>query len=250
MDSELYAVSIILLIIGLAGALYIQKSFRDGPLQHERVERQGGSILLNKALMNFGIWWVRPISHALNRLSLSPDHVTYLSLIFGFSSGWFIFQGSFGYAFVFALFAGIADILDGMLAKLTGKDDLSGIVLDSTADRYVDFFLLAACAIFFRHELWSLIACLLAIHGSFMISYTTAKAEAMKITPPRGSMKRPERYVYLLIGLILATFTQIWPHLWPLNTSPLAVMLWLIALASNWSALLRFRHLFLQAKKQ
>ena len=49
---------------------------------------------------------------------------------------------------------------------------------------------------------------LAALFGSFMVSYTTAKAEAMGVEPPRGSMRRAERAIYLLVAAGLTPYSR------------------------------------------
>lgn len=240
-QGEAWAVLAVFVLLLSLGLIYCLRGLASGSFRrYERVDRQGDSALLGKAVMNFAVWCVEPLVLLLQRCSVTPNQVTFVSLLFGVLAAVAIASGHFGYGFCLALLSGIGDVLDGMLARLQAGEDRAGVVLDSTIDRYVDFMLLAGCALFFRHHVWSLLACLLAIHGSFMISYTTAKAEAMQLTVPRGAMKRTERYVYLLLGLAAAAF-------WPQGL-PLLLVIWLLAVLGNVSAALRFRALFLSAR--
>ena len=248
MDSDTYIVLAILVFILVSLLAYVLSVILYGEKKNERVERQGGSLLLSKRLMHFGIWVLTPVVGGLYRCSVFPNTVTTSSIFFAALSGFCISVGALGFASLFAILAGVTDVLDGMLARKIGKTDNSGIVYDSLVDRYVDFFLLAGCTVFFRESILSLLLCLLALHGSFMISYTTAKAEAMVLDIPRGAMKRTERYVYLLVGLMLTVFPVTWPKFLGLAMSPLFVAIFLIAVLANWSAVIRFRALFLKAK--
>lgn len=248
MNSDTYIVLAILLFIIVSMLAYILSVVLNGEEIVERVERQGGSLLLSKRLMRYGVWVLSPVVTALYRRSVRPNSVTTSSILFGFMAGICIAFGAFGFASLLAILAGVSDVLDGMLARKIGKTDQSGVVYDSLVDRYIDFFLLAGCAVFFRESIWGLLLCLLALHGSFMISYTTAKAEAMALEIPRGSMKRTERYVYLLIGIMLSVFPVAWPQWFGVGMTPLFVIVALIALMANWSAVVRFRALFLKAR--
>lgn len=248
MNSDAYIVLAILAILIASMVFYIILTVVNGEDIDDRVERQGGSILLSKRWMNYGVWLLSPIVKLLHRYSVAPNTVTSSSVVFGILAGFFISNGLFGLASIAAIISGVADILDGMLARKINKIDGSGVVYDSLVDRYVDFFLLAGCAIFFRGELWSLLFCLLALHGSFMISYTTAKAESMELKISRGMMKRTERYVYLLIGIVLTAFPVDWSKLFGVSINPLLISVTLIALLTNYFAILRFRELFLKAK--
>jgi phosphatidylglycerophosphate synthase len=73
-------------------------------------------------------------------------------------------------------------------------------VLDAAVDRYIDFFLVAGLCVHYRGTAWALVLALTALLASFMISYVSAKAEALRLEVPRGSMRRHERLVYLLVG--------------------------------------------------
>jgi len=246
MSNESLSVYIVFGLVLLVGFIYAVMGYVKGAFRHyERVERQGDSLLLGKSIMNFAVWGIEPFARWLCRRSVTPNQITLSSIIFGLLAAACIATGHFGYAFSMALLSGVTDMLDGMLARFIGKTDRSGVVLDSTVDRYVDFFLLAGCAIYFRGDVLTLGVCLMAILGSFMISYSTAKAEAMSVEVPRGAMKRTERYVYLLLGLAAS---GIWPALWWLNQPPIWLVLWLLAVLTNWSAFTRFRALYLSAK--
>lgn len=248
MNSDAYIVLAILTFLIASMVFYLIFTVVNGEDVCDRVERQGGSALLSKRWMNYGVWILSPIVKLLYRFSVAPNTVTSSSIVFGMLAGFFISIGLFGLASIAAIISGMADVLDGMLARKINKIDGSGVVYDSLVDRYVDFFLLAGCAIYFRGEIWSLLFCLLALHGSFMISYTSAKAESMQLNISRGMMKRTERYVYLLIGIVLTAFSVDWGKLFGIPINPLIISVALIALLTNYFAILRFRELFLNAR--
>ena len=79
----------------------------------------------------------------------------------------------------------------------------AGEVVDAIADRYQELVVLSALLIVYRADNLGLGASLAAIAGSLMISYTTAKAEAMQVPPPRGYMRRAERAVWLNVAITL-----------------------------------------------
>jgi hypothetical protein len=82
-----------------------------------------------------------------------------------------------------------------------------------------------------------------ALLGSYMVSYTTAKAEAMSVPPPRGSMRRAERAVYLLVGAGLTAYTRVAFAGFPshaLRELPILVALSLVSVVTNVSAVQRF----------
>ena len=108
-------------------------------------------------------------------------------------------------AFVFVV-GSILDILDGALARAGGKTTPFGSFLDSTTDRVGEGAMLGAIALIFaRHgNEVALGATIAAIAGSFLVSYTRAKAEALGLRGDVGFGSRAERVVAITAGLVLA----------------------------------------------
>src|SRR5204862_6719842 len=115
-------------------------------------------------------------------------------------------------------------ILDGALARAGGKTTPFGSFLDSTTDRVGEGAMLGAIALIFsRHgNQIALGATVAAVAGSFLVSYTRAKAEALGLRGDVGFGSRVERVVLISIGLGLAP----WGWLqWPIYL--LAAMAWI-----------------------
>ena len=108
-------------------------------------------------------------------------------------------------AFVFVV-GSILDILDGALARAGGKTTPFGSFLGSTTDRVGEGAMLGAIALIFsRHgNEVALGATIAAIAGSFLVSYTRAKAEALGLRGDVGFGSRAERVVVITAGLVLA----------------------------------------------
>lgn len=100
----------------------------------------------------------------------------------------------------------VLDILDGALARAGGKTTPFGSFLDSTTDRVGEGAMLGAIALIFaRHgNQVALGAAVAAIAGSFLVSYTRAKAEALGLRGDVGLGSRAERVVVITAGLVLA----------------------------------------------
>ena len=100
----------------------------------------------------------------------------------------------------------ILDLLDGALARAGGKTTPFGSFLDSTTDRVGEGAMLGAIALIFaRHgNEVALGATIAAIAGSFLVSYTRAKAEALGLRGDVGFGSRAERVVAITAGLVLA----------------------------------------------
>src|SRR5216117_3830831 len=107
-------------------------------------------------------------------------------------------------AFVFVV-GSILDILDGALARAGGKTTPFGSFLDSTTDRVGEGFMLGAIALIFARQgnTVALGATVAAIAGSFLVSYTRAKAEALGLRGDVGFGSRAERVVVITAGLVL-----------------------------------------------
>jgi phosphatidylglycerophosphate synthase len=100
----------------------------------------------------------------------------------------------------------ILDILDGALARAGGKATPFGSFLDSTLDRAGEAAMLGAIALVFARDgdTLALGFCFAAVSGSFLVSYTRAKAEILGLRGDVGIGSRAERVVVITAGLVLA----------------------------------------------
>ncbi|HKA34820.1 MAG TPA: CDP-alcohol phosphatidyltransferase family protein [Candidatus Binatia bacterium] len=238
-----YALILTLVILSIAAA-YVLRLVVKGRARFDRTERQGGSWLLGKGIMELGYWGFLPAARLLVSLQISPNQVSWASLAFGFAAGACLSVGHFGFAAVCAALSSILDCLDGMVARIANAASEPGELLDATVDRYAEFFFLAGLIIYYRaHPALQLLA-LFALLGSFMVSYSSAKAEALNAEPPRGNMRRPERAVYLGGGAMLSAITMPWlesPRDGAIAIGyPMVVALAVVAVAANISAVERF----------
>ena len=105
----------------------------------------------------------------------------------------------------------VLDILDGALARAGGKATPFGAFIDSTTDRISEGFMLGAIALVLTRDGSELGVALTvaAIAGSFLVSYTRARAEALGLRGDVGIGSRAERVVVITIGLVLAPWVPI-----------------------------------------
>ena len=108
-------------------------------------------------------------------------------------------------AFLFVV-GSLLDILDGALARTSGKGTPFGAFLDSTTDRVSEGVMLGAIALVFsrHHDELALAFAFAAVAGSFLVSYTRARAEALGLRGDVGIGSRAERVVVITAGLVLA----------------------------------------------
>lgn len=233
------AVSAVLLSILVVVAVgYGARVAISGPPHFARVERAGSSPLLGQSPMEMTYWALAPIGNALVRLGVSANSVTAISFVFGLTAGGALAAGHFGIAAALSAFSALADALDGYVARESGTASDAGETYDAAVDRYVEFFFFAGLLFYARGSALWVALILVALIGSFMVSYGTAKAEALHVDPPRGAMRRTERAAYLTLGVLVTPLAA--PFLPPsLAGAPVALALAVVGVVSNVSAVHR-----------
>jgi CDP-diacylglycerol--glycerol-3-phosphate 3-phosphatidyltransferase len=139
-------------------------------------------------------------------LPFTPNQVTVAGLSLNGVAAVLIYQEHFVWATVAFIAGSVLDILDGALARSHGKLTQFGSFLDSTTDRISEGFVLGAIALVLSkqgHEA-ALASVFVALVGSFLVSYTRAKAEALGLSGAVGLMGRAERIVLVAIALPFA----------------------------------------------
>jgi CDP-diacylglycerol--glycerol-3-phosphate 3-phosphatidyltransferase len=230
-------------LLGGVVVTYLVRALVSGRARNARTDADGGSVFLNKAAMEMGYWLLDPVIGALQALRITPNAVTAFSLVPAFAAGVAVALGWFGLACVLATMGSLCDLVDGVLARRTGIASEAGEVFDAAVDRYVEAFFLGGLIVYYRPYWIVLLIALGALLGSVMVSYTTAKAEAMGVPPPRGAMRRAERAVYLLVASGLTPFTKVLFEGSPshaLRELPIILALTIVAVVSNVSAVQRF----------
>jgi CDP-diacylglycerol--glycerol-3-phosphate 3-phosphatidyltransferase len=240
---DLYiAIANIAFFFSLLG-VYLLRSAIVGRRRHARADADGGSVFLNKRTMEMVYWILEPVIDFLAALRITPNMVTLFSLLPAAGAGVALACGWFGLASLLAVVATFCDILDGLLARKTGVSSNAGEVIDAAVDRYGEMFWFGGLVYYYRAHDQVLFIVLAAIVGSFMVSYATAKAEAMGVAAPRGAMRRGERAAYLIFG---AAFTPVSKALFAnsaslaLHECPIILTLTIIAVVSNISVVQRF----------
>jgi phosphatidylglycerophosphate synthase len=196
----------------LAAGLYGVRLATRGAAHSERVSKIGGTAMLGQGLMDWTYWSVEPVVKGLVALGVTPNGLTYSALVTGVGAGIAMAFGWFGLACLLATFSTIGDILDGQVARATGTGSDKGELLDAVVDRYTELAFVGGTMIFLRDSAWQMAVALSAVASSFMVSYASAKAEALQVTPPRGIMRRHERAVYFIAGAGISAMVGPWMH--------------------------------------
>ena len=229
-------------LCALAGVAYGVRVAVRGVARSERVGRIGGTPLVGQEIMDWTYWAIEPVVRGLAALGVTPNGLTWSALVFGLGAGVALAWAQWGLATLLATASVVCDILDGQVARLTKRHSNYGELLDAAADRYTEFAFLAGLLIWFHDSIWRVLLVLAAMLACFMVSYASAKAEAMQVQTPRGLMRRHERAVYLICGTGLTSLFgdqlhERFPEL-PMHTAML-VGLAMVAVIGNAAAVLR-----------
>jgi len=182
-------------------------------------------MLNNPAARKVAAVIIDPPAKLLVRMKVSPDAVTLTGTIGGSLSMLILIpQGEFIWAFVLGVFFGMSDLLDGTMARMTGKSGPWGNFLDATLDRITDGAVFAALVLWgmSQDNYWIVGGALLALVSGQVVSYAKARAEAVGATANVGIAERAERLILTGIAVLLTGLGV--PYV-------LAIALWIIGIA-------------------
>jgi CDP-diacylglycerol---glycerol-3-phosphate 3-phosphatidyltransferase len=146
---------------------------------------------------------------ARNRLiesRLTPNAISMAGLVGNLIAAFLILEHHFVLAGGAFILGSLCDMLDGRYSRMSGKGTPFGAFLDSTLDRVEEGLVLAAVAAWFAQEGNDVAvgATVVAVVGSYMVSYTRARAEALGVEGKVGIASRAVRVVILSGGLVFA----------------------------------------------
>lgn len=192
--------------------------------------------------------WVRrnalKLAGILAALPITPNMVTVAGMAVTFVAAGLTGFGQLRWGGIVLAFAGTFDILDGALARAKNLSYTYGAFLDSTTDRYSEGATYLGIASFLlwhggdRWSRWGVLACVVALAGSFLVSYVRARAQSLGFRCDGGLFARPERVVVTVVGLIVA------------NVDVLVALVILVAVVTNFTALQRIWEVWGQARAQ
>jgi CDP-diacylglycerol--glycerol-3-phosphate 3-phosphatidyltransferase len=144
--------------------------------------------------------------NALIESRLTPNAISMTGLALNLLAAVLVTQRYFFLAGLAFIVGSIMDTLDGRYSRMSGKGTAFGAFLDSTLDRLEEGIVLTTVAAYFssRGMDFAVAACVLAVLGSLMVSYTRARAEALGVECKVGLATRPVRVVILSVGLVFA----------------------------------------------
>lgn len=168
----------------------------------------GGDSLLSTRAKEAGRTALTPLVRALVALGIGPNTVTVVGLLVVLAGAALIATGSLLAGAIVLAVGAAFDGVDGGLARARGGGTAFGAFLDSTLDRIGEAVAyLAIMAYYLVAASQPTLPVLLAagaLSGSFLVSYSRARAEAGGFTASNGLAPRTERLIILVLGLAIA----------------------------------------------
>jgi CDP-diacylglycerol--glycerol-3-phosphate 3-phosphatidyltransferase len=186
-----------------------------------------------------GLVFGTAINRIVRWLALSkihPNVLTFLGLLINIWAAWLFARGSFTWAGVVVIGAGLFDMVDGRVARATDQVTRFGGFFDSVIDRYSDLALYFGLLVYYAsiNRFFYIVLTAIVMTGSVMISYTRARAENAIPRCKVGFLERPERVVLIILGALL---------------DRMAAVLWVIAVLSNLTVIHRMIYTFHEARR-
>jgi CDP-diacylglycerol---glycerol-3-phosphate 3-phosphatidyltransferase len=148
----------------------------------------------------------RPLVRLLARTGVSPDALTLAGLVGNAGVGVLLALGQPTLGGVALLLVNLLDLLDGEVARATGRASPFGAFLDSVADRYCELVVLFGLSLWYvqAHDPLGAALAFLVLGGSTLVSYVRARAEGLGYRGAAGLVGRLERVLLLGLGLLVA----------------------------------------------
>ena len=197
-----------------------------------------GTFVLGPFVREWFYWFVGPVERGLLAVGISPLALNLTGVAFGLLAGGLFAIGQLVLGGWAVLLGGVADVLDGRVARALGIASRRGAFLDSTLDRFAEVGALAGLAFWARESPLVMTSVVLALGGSLLVSYARARGESVGVVCKVGIMQRAERLLLLGFGGVLDPMVSAW---WG-RSAPgglLAPILGLVALGTVGTAVFR-----------
>ncbi len=174
-------------------------------------------------------WFERPAVSILVKLGFTPSAATLVGLLLAIGAAYLLSEGEFLSGAVLLLVGSVFDLLDGGIARSTGRVSDRGALMDSVFDRVSEVAVLLGLAAYYSlgpsADRTAVILAFIAMAGSMMVSYVRARAEGLGVRGTAGFLTRPERVVIMVVCLVAG---------YPV------IALWILAVGTPFSAAWRF----------
>ncbi|MDT7602545.1 MAG: CDP-diacylglycerol---glycerol-3-phosphate 3-phosphatidyltransferase [Acidobacteriota bacterium] len=214
------------------------------------IAEKGSAELFGASIGRGALRIIDAMVRALARGRVNPNWLTVICVSVNVLSGLLFGFGHFFSAGAVLVVANLFDMLDGKVARLSGRVTRFGGFLDSSLDRLSDMVVFVGLMVFYaratgdptspaygQHSTLNVFLAGAALMGSVLVSYTSARAESLIPKCDVGFLRRPERVVLLIIGA-LSTHTGSTNYF--ANRMP--AVLWVLAVGSYWTFAHRMYH--------
>jgi CDP-diacylglycerol--glycerol-3-phosphate 3-phosphatidyltransferase len=192
--------------------------------------------VITQWLQDWGRRIARRVAQVFARTPVTPNMLTIFGFLLNVVVAALLATGNLIPGGIMIIVAGVFDMLDGALAKVTNRSSDFGAFLDSVVDRYSEATVLFGLLLYYYQQpnqegLIEIVLIYVILVGSMMISYARARAGALQISNEVGLMARPERVILLAVGLLV-------------NSYLLMPVLWVLAIGTQFTALQRVFHVW------
>lgn len=208
MRTDLIVLLTLLAVAFASMPIFAASAARRGRDPHDIANR--GSFVLGGFARSWFYWFVRPVERLALAAGLGPLFFNLLGVAFGVVAAACFGTGRTNLGGWAVLLGGIADILDGRIARALGLANRRGAFLDSTLDRFAEFAAFVGLALLFRGSGAALVLVVTALGGSLLVSYARARGESVGVVCKLGVMQRAERLLLLGFGAILDPSVSAW----------------------------------------
>ena len=173
---------------------------------------------------------------ALSFFKVNPNILTFTGVVISFWAAWNFGHGRLFQGGLIVILAGLFDMLDGEVARVSGTETRFGAFYDSVIDRYSDIILLQGLMVWYarNQRLGYVVLVGVVFMGAVLTSYARARAESLIPSCKVGFMERPERIVLLIIGAL---------------ANRMEAVLWILAVLGNWTVISRILYTWRELPK-
>ena len=172
-----------------------------------------------------------PVARAVARTGITPNAVTAIGFLGNLIAAWLAAEGRWLAAGLVMLVGSGLDLLDGALARATGRATRFGAIFDAVLDRYSEAAVLFGLLVYFesRDAYVQVGLTYVALAGSVLVSLVRARAEIDGMRLREGLFTRAERVVLTAVALIAGRWAP----------ASVTVALWILAVLASLTAIQR-----------
>jgi CDP-diacylglycerol--glycerol-3-phosphate 3-phosphatidyltransferase len=200
-----------------------------------------------------------PIVKRFVEVNINPNWMTTAGFFLSIAAAYLCAVGYFVVAGALVLLSGIFDMIDGLVARASGRVTRFGALYDSTLDRYSEVIIFFGMGYYFIENQFYItsVATVFATGGSLMVSYIRARAEGLGFECKLGWMRRQERVVFVGGGAFLCFLHEYFARAFDFfvtalsnmphprySPMPLSLVIFLVAFFSNATAVQRVYHIW------